>query len=134
MMPFFQDVPLKCACCGKAYLPDKKNRRHQRYCSVSCRDLAKKKRDKRHKEAYGRKTKYREAKRNQNQRYREKKGWTEYMRQYRKEHGEAIRRQNQKAAKAYYEKNKRRIAFRRSELRWQKKLRAEIEALKKVTS
>jgi hypothetical protein len=52
---------------------------------------------------------------------------------YREAHGEAIKSQNQKAAKTYYEKNKKRIAFRRSELRWQKKLRAEIEALKKVT-
>jgi len=52
----------------------------------------------------------------------------------REDHSEAVRSQNQKAAKQYYEKNKRRIAFRRSELRWQKKLKAEIEALKKATS
>lgn len=56
------------------------------------------------------------------------------MKGYREDHSEAVRAQNQKAAKKYYEKNKRRIAFRRSELRWQKKLRAEIKALKKATS
>lgn len=133
MAGFFQGVLSQCAICKRTYLPDKKNRNHQIYCSASCRGLAKGSRDKRHKEAYGQKAKYKEAKRDQNKRYREKKGWTEYMRQYREAHGEAIRSQNQKAAKTYYEKNKRRIAFRRSELRWQKKLRAEIEALKKVT-
>jgi len=56
------------------------------------------------------------------------------MKGYREDHPEEVKSQNQKAAKKYYEKNKRRIAFRRSELRWQKKLKAEIEALKKATS
>ena len=126
-----QDVLSKCAHCEREYLPDKKNRNHQLYCSLSCRRLAKKERDKRHKQGYAKKKKYRRAKREQNRRYREKKGWTEYMRRYREDHREEVRSQNQKASKQYYEKNKRRIAFRRSELRWQKKLRAEIKALKR---
>ena len=129
-----QDVLSKCAHCEREYLPDKKNRNHQLYCSLSCRSLAKKERDKRHKQEYRKKKKYRKAKREQNRRYREKKGWIEYMRQYRDGHREEVRSQNQKASKQYYDKNKRRIAFRRSELRWQKKLRAEIKALKKATS
>ena len=129
-----RNFPPKCAHCERKFLPDKKKRNHQIYCSTSCRNLAKKKRDKRHKQGYAKKEKYRRAKRAQNKRYREKKGWLEYMKGYRENHPEEVKSQNQKAAKKYYENNKRRIAFRRSELRWQKKLRAEIEALKKATS
>jgi len=128
-----QDVLSKCAHCEREYLSDKKNRNHQQYCSPFCRSLAKKERDKRHKQEYRKKEKYRKVKREQNRRYREKKGWTEYMRRYREDHREEVRSQNQKASKQYYDKNKRRIAFRRSELRWQKKLRAEIKALKKAS-
>lgn len=128
-----QPVLSKCAHCERGYRPDKKNRNHQLYCSLSCRILAKKEQDKRHKQAYRKTERYKQAKREQNRRYREKKGWAEYMRQYREDHREEVRSQNQKAAKQYYEKNKRRIAFRRSELRWQKKLRAEIKALKKAS-
>jgi hypothetical protein len=47
-----QDVLSKYAHCEREYLPDKKNRNHQLYCSLSCRSLAKKERDKRHKQAY----------------------------------------------------------------------------------
>lgn len=122
----------KCGLCERKYLPEKKNRNHQLYCSLSRRSLAKKARDKRHNQAYRKKEKYRLAKKKQNRRYREKKGWAGYMRQYRQSHRKEIKDENQKASKKYYEKNRRRIAFRRSELRWQKKLRAEIEALKKA--
>jgi hypothetical protein len=122
----------RCSLCERKYLPEKKNRNHQLYCSSSCRGLAKSKRDKHHKRAYKKKEKYRLAKKEQNRRYRERKGWPEYMRHYREAHREEVRCQNRRAADKYYQKNKRKIAFRRSELRWQKKLRKEIEALKKA--
>ena len=124
----------RCALCQKGYLPEKKNRNHQLYCTISCRNLAKKERDKRHNQVYRKTEKYRVVKRDQNRRYREKKEWEESMGQYREEHQEKVREQNRKASKKYYQRNKRKIAFRRSELRWQKKLRAEIEALKKAST
>ena len=137
-IPSKVDFPLdflpRCVLCEREYLPEKRNRNHQLYCSIWCRNLAKKKRDKLHKQAYKKKEKCRLAKKKQNKRYREKKGWADYIRQYRESHREEVRYHNRKAAKGYYERNRRRIAFSRSELRWQKKLRAEIEALKKASS
>jgi hypothetical protein len=146
-MPFFcpiLSIPVKagaslnslprCTLCSTEFLPDKKSRKHQIYCSISCRNLAKKKRDKRHKLAYQKKEKYRLAKREQNRSYRKKKGWVEYMKRYREDHIEEAKRQNQKASKKYYQRNRRKIAFRRSEIRWEQKLRTEIEALKKISS
>lgn len=124
----------RCALCQNGYFPEKKNRNHQLYCSLTCRILAKKEQDKRHNEVYRKTEKYRAVKRDQNRRYRKKKGWEEYMRQYREGHPEKVREQNRKASKKYYQRNKRKIAFRRSDLRWQKRLRAEIEALKKASS
>jgi len=56
------------------------------------------------------------------------------MWRYREDHMEETKGQNRKASKKYYQRNGRKIAFRRSEIRWQQKLRAEIEALKKVSS
>jgi len=56
------------------------------------------------------------------------------MWRYREGHMEETKGQNRKASKKYYQRNGRKIAFRRSEIRWQQKLRAEIEALKKVSS
>jgi len=129
-----QDALLKCALCEKEYLPDEKNRKHQLYCSLSCRSLAKKNRDKLHKQTYRKKKKYKQAKRDQNRRYREKKRWAEYMKLYREYHREEVKEQNRKAAKKYYERNSRKIAFKRSEIRWKKRLKAEIEALKKASS
>jgi len=123
-----------CTLCEKEYIPHKKNWNHQKYCSLSCRKLAKRNRDKRHKCEYQKKEKYRLAKREQNKRYREKKDWPEYIKQYRKDHRGKIKYQNRKAVGKYYQNNKRKIAFRRSELRWRKKLRLEIEAIKKIHS
>ena len=129
-----QKIHSTCALCEKEYIPDKKNRNHQKYCSLSCRKLSKKNRDKRYKREYQKKEKYSLAKIEQNKRYREKINWPEYIKQYRKDHREKIKRQNRKTAGKYYQNNKRKIAIRRSELRWQRKLRLEIEAIKKIHS
>jgi hypothetical protein len=124
----------KCAICKKEYIPEPKNRNHQKYCSLPCRKRAKKNRDKRHKREYQKKEKYRLAKREQNKRYRKKRDWPAYIREYRNDHGDRMKDQNRKAAGKYYQNNKRKIAFRRSERRWQEKLRSEIEAIKKIHS
>jgi len=130
----FTNALRKCAFCMKPFSPSSKCRKHQIYCSISCRNLAKRKRDKHHKRAYQKREKYRLAKREQNRRYRKKQETAEYMRRYREGHMEEIRRQNRKASNKYYQENRRKIAFSRSERRWQKKLKAEIDALKKVSS
>ena len=128
-----KDLSYRCAYCNREYFPNKKNRNHQKYCSSSCRFLAKKERDKLHKQSYRKKDKYKLAKKKQNRRYRKKKGWSAYINKYREENREKIKSQNRSASQKYYQKNRRRIAFRRSELRWQSRLLKEIKELKKVS-
>jgi hypothetical protein len=86
---------------------------HQRYCSKRCYRTAKRERDCEHKRLYRDTGLGREQRRRENQRLRERLGWTEYMRYWRKADPVRTARQERKRAHRYYQKHGVRIREKR---------------------
>jgi hypothetical protein len=88
------------------FRPDPRSRRHQRYHSRRCAKKAKRERDRLHKKAYRATGLGREQRKRENERTRDRLGWTEFMRFWRKADAVRAARLDRNAAQRYYERHR----------------------------
>jgi len=103
----------RCTICSRRFRPDVRSTRHQRYCSKRCYRKAKRERDREHKRLYRDTGLGREQRKRENRKLRDRLGWTEYMRYWRKADPRRAARQERKRAQHYYEKHRERILEKR---------------------
>ncbi len=118
---------LRCAICGRCLRPDPRSARHQRYCR-RCRKKAKRAHDRAHKQLYRETGLGKEQRKRESQKRRERLGWADYMRYWRK--ADAVRsvRIDREAARRYYERHREAIVQKR------RQQRAARKALQKARS
>lgn len=105
--------PRRCAICGRSFRPGVRSRKHQRTCSKRCRKKGKRERDRLHKQRYRETGLGGEQRRRESGRRRERIGWAEYMRFWRKADGARTARQDREAAQRYYEHHREEILVKR---------------------
>ncbi|PIV53548.1 MAG: hypothetical protein COY53_03350 [Elusimicrobia bacterium CG_4_10_14_0_8_um_filter_37_32] len=98
----------KCIICKSYYLPDVRHRKEQKYCK-RCGKKIKKEQIKQANKKYWNSKKGKRKKRLQNQQYRKKANWTEYILNYIRIHKKRIKQIRQKSNCKYYQKHRRKI-------------------------
>ena len=118
----------RCTICGRSFRPEPRSRHHQRTCSKGCRKKARRERDREHKRLYRDTGLGREQRRRESEKRRERLGWADYMRYWRK--ADAVRsvRIDREAARIYYRRHREAIVEKR------RQQRAARKALQKARS
>jgi hypothetical protein len=107
----------RCTICGKYFQPDHRARRHQKCCSPACSKKLKRRRDRFHKQRYRETGLGKEQRRKEERRRRDKVGWKDYMRFWRKAEPKQRSRQERERAKRYYQAHRDGILAKRRKQR-----------------
>lgn len=91
-----------CSVCGTTFTPDVRSRHHQRYCRRRCYLVAKRARDRHHKQRYRETGLGKEQRRRENEASRTRIGWNAYMRFWRKAKPKERARRERERARRYY--------------------------------
>ena len=103
----------RCVICGKAFSPDRRSRLQQKCCGRRCSRRLKHRRDRVHKQRYRETGLGQEQRKRENKTYRERVGWNEYMRFWRKAEPKKRARKERERARRYYKKHKAEILQKR---------------------
>jgi hypothetical protein len=98
--------------CGRRLRFDASHRRNRKYCRP-CAKAAKRERDRQHKQAYRDTGLGREQRKRENRRTRDRLGWTDYMRFWRKADSYKTAARERARARRYYEAHRAEICARR---------------------
>jgi hypothetical protein len=109
--------PRRCPVCGRFLRPIVRGRRRQQYDRAQCARQAKLDRDRQYQREARRDPEGRAAKRVENETTRERLGWTEYMRFWRKAKPELRAAQECARAKRYYRRHRAAILAKRRRAR-----------------
>jgi hypothetical protein len=107
----------RCTICGKHFRPDPRARRQQRCCSRRCSKKLKRQRDRRHKQRYRETGLGKEQRKRENQTQRERLGWNDYMRFWRKAEPKERSHQERERARRYYQAHRDEILAKRRQQR-----------------
>ncbi len=102
--------------CGGQLRVERSHRRNRKYCR-RCAKEAKRERNRRHKRRYRETGLGREQRKRENRRARERLGWAEYMRFWRKANPRRTAKRNRAKCERYYEQHREKILRQRREQR-----------------
>lgn len=105
-------VRRSCVRCGKRLRFDASHRRNRKYCRA-CGKQAKREYDRPYKQDYRDKPSGKAQRQRENQRLRERLGWTEYMRYWRKADSWRVAAQERARSKSYYYRHRAQILAKR---------------------
>ncbi len=118
----------RCAVCGRAYQPEPRSWRHQKYCSKECARKAKRQRDRKHKRSYRETGLGREQRRRESEQRCRRIGWAEYMRYWRKSDAARATQLNRAALRRYYARHRDEILRKRRQQQAAQKALAEARS------
>jgi len=109
-----------CVICGKSFRPDPRARLQQKCCGPGCSKKLKRQRDKIHKKRYRLTAPGKEQRKRENKKQRQRIGWNEYMRFWRKAEPEKRLRQERERSSRYYQRHRQKILLELHQRRAQK--------------
>jgi len=107
----------RCAICGRFFSPEPRARLQQKCCSKKCSKKLKRRRNRQHKQLYRQTGLGKEQRRRENETQRDRLGWNDYMRFWRKATPEIRARQERERARRYYQAHRDQILAKRRQRR-----------------
>lgn len=118
----------RCAICDRSFRPNVRSRTHQHYCSRRCAKKAKRERDREHKRLYRDTGLGQEQRKRESQKRRERVGWAQYMRYWRRAEPDRRLAQERKRAQRYYERHRDAMVTKRRQQRAARKVAAQARS------